>query len=187
MAGLGNIGPRYSRTLHNAGFCLVDYWATQLGLSWKRKELGTIAELMVEGWHWVFFKPSTYMNESGKAVQRCLQEYRLSVDQLLVVVDDADMAVGTLKLAPLGGSRGHNGLRSVATQLMTTHFKRLRIGVGRPPGTMSLADYVLAPCDEGVWNQIEKRAADAVVSLQEWPHKGFDAVMEAINGEKVRE
>jgi PTH1 family peptidyl-tRNA hydrolase len=168
VAGLGNPGRRYERNRHNVGWMVVDELARRHGGSWRGKFSGRLAELRVDGSRVALVKPETYMNESGRSVGAALRFFKLPPERLLVVHDEGDLDLGRLQGRLGGGLAGHNGLRSVAGQLGTPEFLRLRVGVGRPErgDPRSLSDYVLSdfePQDDP--EAIVAQAADAVETI----------------------
>lgn len=144
IVGLGNMGPRYAHNRHNIGFHAVDALAEEYGLSFTRSEKhalvahGTIGDNRV-----ILGKPQTWMNDSGKAVAPLLSYYRIPPERMLVLYDDLDIPLGTLRFRHEGSSGGHRGVQSIIQNIGTQTFPRLRLGVGRPPGRMDPAAYVL--------------------------------------------
>ena len=133
IAGLGNPGPKYQWTRHNAGFLFLDRLAHLEGLSIVRKQFGGLtAEWERKGKRLVLLKPQTFMNLSGRSVMPALQFYKLKPEQLIVVHDEIDLPLGTARLKQGGGHGGQNGLRSIMEQLGRGDFLRLRLGIGRP-------------------------------------------------------
>lgn len=133
IAGLGNPGPKYHWTRHNAGFLFLDRIAHLEGLSITRKQFGGLtAEWTRNGKRLVLLKPQTFMNLSGRSVQPALQFYKVKPEQLIVVHDEIDLPLGTARLKQGGGHGGQNGLRSIMEQLGKGDFLRLRLGIGRP-------------------------------------------------------
>jgi peptidyl-tRNA hydrolase, PTH1 family len=133
IAGLGNPGPKYQWTRHNAGFLFLDRLAHLEGLSITRKQFGGLtAEWERKGKRLVLLKPQTFMNLSGRSVMPALQFYKLKPEQLIVVHDEIDLPLGTARLKQGGGHGGQNGLRSIMEQLGRGDFLRLRLGIGRP-------------------------------------------------------
>ena len=134
IVGLGNPGKQYAQNRHNVGFMVVEALAERHGLRFARKHgKAEVADGPIAGRRVLLAKPQTYVNLSGDAV-RVLQGFtRLEPERILVVCDDLDLPLGTIRLREQGGSGGHNGLKSIAQQLGTTQFPRLRIGIGRPP------------------------------------------------------
>lgn len=148
FVGLGNPGKKYEMTRHNIGFLVLQTFAQQFGftLAPDTKFKGTVAKKKLQFGEVHLLLPATYMNESGQAVKRYMDFYKIPVTVLTVVVDDADLPFGTIRLRPQGSAGGHNGLKSIIAQCGTTHFARLRMGIGRPNRESSLddlADYVL--------------------------------------------
>jgi peptidyl-tRNA hydrolase, PTH1 family len=168
VAGLGNPGREYERTRHNVGWMVLDELARRHGGSWRSKFSGSLAEVRLDGLKLGLLKPETYMNESGRSVGAAARFFKVSPDALLVVHDDVDLEPGRLQARAGGGLAGHNGLRSLAQQLGTQDFLRLRIGVGRPGrgDPRSVSDWVLAAFepDEDV-ESLVSTAADAVETI----------------------
>jgi len=168
VAGLGNPGREYADTRHNVGFMVADELARRHGGSWRSKFSGRLSETRIGDARVALLEPMTYMNLSGGAVGAATRFFKVPPEQLLVVHDEGDFDLGRLQLRLGGGLAGHNGLRSVAQELGTPDFIRLRIGVGRPGrgDRRDLADYVLSrfePDDDA--EAIVGRAADAVEAL----------------------
>jgi PTH1 family peptidyl-tRNA hydrolase len=168
VAGLGNPGREYAGTRHNVGWLVVDELAGRAGGSWRSKFSGQLAEVRLDSSRLALLKPETYMNESGRSIAAAARFFKVSVEAVLVVHDDVDLEEGRLQARLGGGLAGHNGLRSIAHDLGSQDFLRLRIGVGRPGrgDRRSIADFVLAPFDpETDVDGLAGRAADAVESL----------------------
>ena len=149
VAGLGNPGPEYQATRHNAGWLVADELATRHGGSWRSKFSGRLAEVRLGDLRLGLLKPETYMNESGRSISAAARFFKVEPGSLLVVHDDVDLEEGRLQARLGGGLAGHNGLRSIAQTLGSQDFLRLRVGVGRPGrgDRRSVADYVLAEFD----------------------------------------
>ena len=144
IIGLGNPGKEYRHTRHNVGFMLLDLFAEDLKISFSRLQAhALITDAHFEGSKIILAKPQTYMNASGRSVGLLAHFYRIPPSNMIVIVDDIDLPLGSIKLLPGGGSAGHNGMRSIINHIGTHEFPRLRIGVGRPSGRMDPADYVL--------------------------------------------
>ena len=168
VVGLGNPGREYARNRHNVGWMVVDELARRHGGGWRSKFSGQLAEIRLDGHKVALLKPETYMNESGRSVAAAARFFKVDPDAILVVHDESDLDLGRLQARRGGGLAGHNGLRSVAGQLGTSDFLRLRVGVGRPErgDPRPLADYVLSdfePIDDP--DAIVGRAADAIETL----------------------
>lgn len=165
---MGNPGREYARNRHNAGYLVVDELARRHGGSWKSKFSGQLAEIKVGDEKLVLLKPETYMNESGRSVGAAARFFKVEPEDVLVVHDEGDFDLGRLEVKHGGGLAGHNGLRSIAQELGTQDFTRLRIGVGRPErgDPRSLADYVLADFEShDDADALVERAADVVEEL----------------------
>jgi PTH1 family peptidyl-tRNA hydrolase len=145
VIGLGNPGPQYTLSRHNVGFLAVDRLTEALGLVFKAKYQGLTAEGQIAGEKVLFLKPQTFMNLSGRSVKGLAAFYKLAAEDILVLHDDIDLPLGKIRLRQRGGAGGHNGLRSIMSELGTEDFWRFKIGVSRPPEQWDPADYVLAP------------------------------------------
>jgi len=184
--GLGTPGGEYTRTRHNVGFRVVDLLAERAGVSiGKRAELGRAAwvgEARVGGEDVVLAKPRTFMNRSGGAAQALLDAYRATPDDMIVVYDDADLALGRVRVRSEGRAGGHNGIRSLLEVLRTETFPRVKLGVkGIGREDADLADYVLEAFLDDEVALVEpmiERAADAVTVLVA---KGLLQAMNAFN------
>ncbi len=134
IVGLGNPGPKYQWTRHNAGFLFLDRLAHLENISISRKSFSGLAgEWSHKGSRLILLKPQTFMNLSGQSVMQALQFYKLPISQLIVVHDELDLPFGAVRFKQGGGHGGHNGLRSIMEKLGKGDFLRLRIGIGRPP------------------------------------------------------
>ncbi len=146
VAGLGNPGPRYEATRHNAGFMVVDHLAEDLRASyWKDLGGAKVAEVRLGDHDVVLAMPQTFMNRSGSSVALLAVRYDVPVDQIIVVHDDIDLPPASVRAKRGGGHGGHNGLRSLHAKLGSGDYLRVRVGVGRPPGRQDPADFVLEP------------------------------------------
>ena len=143
IAGLGNPGPSYAGNRHNAGFLAADVLAGRAGARFRATRFRAMAAAgHLAGLSTIIAKPVTYMNESGAAVAGISGYHRLGTDRIVVIHDELDLPFGTVRLKRGGGDNGHNGLRSVTSHLGPDYL-RVRIGIGRPPGRMDPAAYVL--------------------------------------------
>ena len=169
IVGLGNPGPQYAGNRHNAGFMVLDLLAARIGGRFKaHKHRADVVEGRVADQRAILTKPKTYMNESGGPVAAICSFFGVPLDHVVVVHDELDLDVGVVRLKFDGGDNGHNGLRSVTKSLGSKDYLRVRIGVGRPPGRMDPAAFVLtdvpAVAREDFRTQLEI-AADAVESV----------------------
>jgi PTH1 family peptidyl-tRNA hydrolase len=182
IVGLGNPGPRYAATRHNAGFFVVDLLAERIGGKFKAHKGRTdVVEGRLGGRPVVLAKPKSYMNESGGPVVAISRFYKVPLERITVVHDDLDLPFGALRLKRGGGDGGHNGLRSLTSALGSREYVRVRVGIGRPPGRQDPADYVLR--EFGVAERKElplvvDRAADAIEALLE---QGLEAAQNQFN------
>jgi PTH1 family peptidyl-tRNA hydrolase len=183
VVGLGNPGDEYARTRHNVGFEVVDLLADRHGGRLRSgKERALAVEVRVGGQRLALARPLTYMNESGAAVQALARRYGVAANRVVVVHDELDLPVGTMRVKAGGGLAGHNGLRSIKAHLHSDEFLRVRIGVGKPTSKERGADHVLSAFSKRERTEIDvmvERAADAVeVILAE----GVDVAMNRFNG-----
>ncbi|MBO2460076.1 aminoacyl-tRNA hydrolase [Actinomadura violacea] len=169
VVGLGNPGPSYAGNRHNAGFMVLDVLAGRAGGRFKaHKARADVLEGRLAGTRVVLAKPRTYMNESGGPVKALRDFYKVPVERLVVVHDELDVPFGALRLKRGGGDNGHNGLRSVTRSLSDKEYLRVRFGVGRPPGRMDAAAFVLKDFSAAERKELElevDRAADAAEAL----------------------
>ena len=169
VVGLGNPGPGYAATRHNAGFMVVDLLAERMGGRFKAHKGGAdVVEGRVAGQRVVLAKPKSFMNLSGGPTVAVQNFYKVPLEQLLVVHDELDIDYGLLRLKRGGGDGGHNGLKSITKSLGSKEYLRVRFGIGRPPGRQDPADYVLKPFSSTEAKELPlnvDRAADAVEAL----------------------
>ena len=181
VVGLGNPGREYERTRHNAGWLVVDELARRHGGSWRSKFSGSLAEVRLGEKRLALLKPETYMNESGRSVSAAARFFKVPAESILVAHDDVDLEPGRLQARRGGGLAGHNGLRSLAQDLGTQDFLRLRIGVGRPArgDPRPVADWVLSPfASEEDVEALVARAADAAEVIA---NEGLEAAQAKFN------
>jgi peptidyl-tRNA hydrolase, PTH1 family len=185
IVGLGNPGKRYERTRHNAGFLAVDRLARRWSLAWATEARFDARSARVdrEGRRVLLVQPQTFMNLSGDAVGRYVTYYRVALDRMLVVVDDADLELGTLRLKPRGSSGGHHGLESIESRLGTREYARLRIGIGRrPEGPREITDYVLGRFEPSEWRGFERVLERSADQMECWMAEGMSVAMNRYNG-----
>ncbi|WP_027501093.1 MULTISPECIES: aminoacyl-tRNA hydrolase [Rhodococcus] len=170
VVGLGNPGPQYERTRHNIGFMVVDALAARerARFTAHKKSGSDAVTLRIAGRQVIVAKPRSYMNLSGKPVAALARFFSVEPANLVVVHDELDLDFGTLRLKLGGGEGGHNGLRSISSAIGTKDYLRARVGIGRPPGRMDPADYVLKPFSSVERKELDlvcEEAADAVELL----------------------
>lgn len=180
IAGLGNPGPEYETTRHNAGFWFVDNLAHRLNVSFNRDRSfnADVAKAKVAGSDVWLIKPQTYMNRSGQSVAALMRFYKLTAEQLLVVHDELDLMPGVIKMKKGGGTGGHNGLKDIQAHLSTSDWWRLRIGIGHPRElnlAQEVADFVLHKPSKEHLSEIEKAI-----------ERGLDVMPQLLSGEVAR-
>jgi PTH1 family peptidyl-tRNA hydrolase len=184
IVGLGNPGADYAKTRHNAGFLLVEKLAAQWQAGWnsERKFAARMAKAERSGKKVLLCEPQTFMNLSGEAVAAVQQFYQLPLGNILVVVDDADLPLGEIRLRPGGGSGGHHGLESVAQHLGSKEYARLRIGIGRKNEARQITGHVLGKFSADENALLEKVLERAAGQLECWLDAGLQKAMNQFNG-----
>ena len=185
IVGLGNPGPKYARTRHNAGFQVVERLAKRWQASWGMDEKfnSRLANAETAGRKVLLCEPETYMNRSGAAVGKVAEYFRVPPGQLLVVVDDADLPLGEIRLRPQGSSGGHHGLESIEQRLGTREYARLRIGIGRTArADREITNHVLGRFsaeEAALLKKVLDRAGDQLAC---WLCEGIAKAMSLFNG-----
>ena len=188
IIGLGNPGPEYAGNRHNAGYLAADVLAARAGVRFRAGKFRAMAaEGRLAGFGVIIVKPLTFMNDSGVAVAGISGYHRMGPGQVVVVHDELDLPFGTIRLKRGGGDNGHNGLRSVTAHLGTREYYRVRIGIGRPPGRMDSAAYVLRDFSAAERKELPfllGRAADAGEALLA---EGLTTAQNAFHGSGLAE
>ena len=183
LIGLGNPGREYAGTRHNFGFMLIDRLAVRLNArGMKVQSKAIVMDARYEDHKIILAKPQTYMNLSGQSVQGLAHYYKIPFTHLMILSDDLDLPFGTIRIRASGGPGGQRGLSSILEKLGTNDIPRMRLGIGRPPGRMDPADYVLHNFSRDDMQDISgilDRAADAAL---EFVLNGLDAAMNKYNG-----
>jgi len=185
IVGLGNPGWEYAKTRHNAGFLLVEKLAQDWKLGWtaEKKFSARLARTERNGRKFILCQPQTFMNASGEAVQGLADYFRLPPQKILLVVDDADLPLGEIRLRKSGSSGGHHGLESVEQHVGTRDFPRLRIGIGRRvDGVRQITNYVLGQFAGDENELLEKILARAAEQIECWADAGIEKAMSQYNG-----
>ena len=186
IVGLGNPGPQYSRNRHNIGFQCVELLGQKQGIALDRMQMraltgsGVIAQAGVRQ-KVLLVKPLTYMNASGEAVAPLARFFRIDPGSILVIHDDLDLASGKLRLRPNGSSGGQNGVRSIIDLVGSQEFARAKVGIGRPPGRMDPADYVLqnfSTDEDTIFTPLRARVVEAALC---WLFEGVEVAMNRFN------
>lgn len=173
IVGLGNIGSKYEKTNHNAGFMVVDDVASRLGVTFKNRGCESdYGEYRNENDKFIFAKPRTFMNDSGKAVKSFMAKFKIKIEDVLVVCDDIDLAPGRVRIRKTGSAGTHNGLKSITNETKSQDFVRLRVGIGSKNEHQDLADFVLS---------VMRMTDEQKQGLS----KAADALEEFIAGEKI--
>ncbi len=182
IVGIGNPDPEYAKTRHNVGFRVLDALAKRLKVSKQEARFrGIYAVAHVGDLKVGLLKPLTYVNLSGQAVSEAVKQLNLPPKQILVVLDDAQLPLGKLRMRPKGSSGGHRGLQSIIDALQMEEIPRLRIGIGSPPEGVDMVTFVLSPFEEDeepVIGEAVERAADAAIV---WATEGINAAMQKFN------
>ena len=171
IVGLGNIGADYDDTRHNVGFDIVDYLAASFETSFKVESLGSVARFKFKSRTFVLLKPSTYMNRSGKAVRYWMQKEKIVKENILVVVDDLNLAFGAQRLRGKGSDGGHNGLKDIDQMTGGNNYARLRVGIGRDFSKGKQVNYVL-----GKWTDEERDKLKKIISFAADTVKSFGTI-----------
>ena len=193
IAGLGNPEARYEGTPHNVGFAVADALAGRAGVGFRAQAAmrAWLADIKLGSCRATLMKPTTYMNASGEAVGHWLRYFKQDLQQLVVVVDDADLPLGRIRIRARGGSGGHNGLRSVIQHVGGENFVRLRLGIGRDAGRGDMISHVLRPFrkeDIAEVAEMVMRAADAVTMIvTEGTERAMNCYNQAVSQEQEME
>lgn len=160
IVGLGNPGKEYTKTRHNLGFQALDYLAEKLDFSFNEKKFnGIYSTIFLNNQKIIFLKPQSYVNLSGEVIKRFIDYFKINIEDVLIIYDDMDLEVGKFKLKAMGGSAGHNGLKSIEDKLQTNEYKRLKIGIAKNKG-IDIVNYVL-----GYFSKKENSLIKSVMEL----------------------
>ena len=182
IVGLGNPGARYAETKHNIGFITVDYLAEKLGIKINKiKHKAIIGEGSIGGEKVLLVKPQTFMNLSGQSVMDIVNFYKVAASNLIVIYDDIDLPVGKVRIRPNGSSGTHNGMRNIIYLVNNQEFPRVRIGVGKQPDYMDLADYVLTRFNNEERPLIEEAIKRSAAAVEEIVKSGINIAMNQYN------
>lgn len=181
IVGLGNIGDEYAGTRHNIGFRVVDAFAQKQGVDWVDKRYGSIARTRVKNAELTLLKPSTYMNLSGQAVRYWAQQEKIPVERILVIVDDLSLPTGKIRMRGSGSDGGHNGLKSIASCMMTQNYARIKFGIGNdfPKGTQ--VDFVLGQFSDEDNRLVDEKLDYVGEMIKSFCLQGLDRTMNQYN------
>lgn len=181
IVGLGNPGQEYKGTRHNIGFMVLEELASRYRVEKQESCFDAIiGHIRVGSEKVLLVKPLTYMNLSGKTVQPLMRWYKLDLNDLMVVYDDMDLPLGTLRIRAEGGNGGHKGLASISARLGSQEFARSRIGIGRPEAGEAV-NWVLGRFTKDEQEQVKKAVNNAADALEKWVQAGIDETMNAYN------
>ena len=179
---LGNPGPEYAHTRHNAGYLVAEYLAAKRDIQLRRRRLRSLFGRGKIGEHdTLIVQPQTFMNDSGDAARRVVQFFKIQQPDLIVVYDDIALDLGVIRLRRDGSDGGHKGIRSIAQHLGTTEIARLRMGVGQSPERMSSRDWVLSDFRASERSAVEEMVATSAAAVECWLDEGIDAAMNKFN------
>ena len=186
IAGLGNPGTGYKDTRHNIGFMVVQTWAKSLNVSLTgRRFRSSYVRTVFREKEIILLCPQTYMNLSGLAVRECAHFFKLESENILVVHDDLDLAIGRIKSAKNGGAGGHKGILSIFESLGTREFSRLKVGIGRPCHDEPVEDFVLRPFYPEHRSLVEKVISLALQACEIFVVEGIGTTMNRINSQDL--
>lgn len=181
VAGLGNIGDEYKNTRHNIGFNILDAWAHASNISFKDKRYGSVATAKHRGRSYILLKPSTFMNLSGNAVNYWLKKEKIPIQNLIVVVDDIALPLGSIRIRPKGGDGGHNGLEHINRILGTSAYSRMRFGIGDHFSPGQQVNHVLGKWNDKELKSLQPRFDLAIEMLQSFGFIGLELTMTKYN------
>ncbi len=182
IVGLGNIGPKYENTRHNIGFRILDTFAKKEDLTFETVKLGDKTIYKLKGRTFIFIKPSTYMNLSGKSVKYWLDKEKVPLENLLVLTDDLNLEFGTFRIKSKGSDGGHNGLKDIQHTLNTTKYNRFRFGISDAFSKGRQVDYVLGEWSEEEEKQLTERIEKAIEAIKSFGLAGMANTMNSFNG-----
>ena len=181
IVGLGNIGEGYKETRHNIGFTILDAMAAASNFSFTDKRYGSVCEIRYKGRDLILLKPSTYMNLSGNAVSYWLKKEKVPLENMLVIVDDIALPLGSIRMRPKGNDGGHNGLAHISTVLATNEYPRIRIGIGNSFSKGAQIDFVLGKWGPEEKKFMEERIEIVIDMIKSFAFTGTELTMTAFN------
>ncbi len=188
IVGLGNPGIEYRSSRHNVGFMVIDQLAKELGIKLSKYQFkALVGSQLQDGDKWIFAKPQTFMNLSGTAVGSLVKFYKVPMEHLMIIHDDIDLPIGTIRIRPKGGSAGQKGVNSIIERLGTQDFPRLRVGIGRPNGQRIAANYVLADFQKSEKALVDELLDKCTEAVKTFIQSGLDIAMNQYNGEIDKE
>lgn len=186
VMGLGNPGRAYKRSRHNLGFLVLDQVAENHQIAVSREGFSSLwGKGAIAGQPVILAKPLTFMNRSGEAVAALTAYFKVSLEQLVVIHDDLDLAFGQIKIVPGGGAGGHRGVRSIQQVLGSSHFARVKLGIGRPRFGETVEDYVLRPWYEDQLEQVQQMVEAGAAAVSAIFSEGLEKAMAKVNASSV--
>ena len=182
IVGLGNIGLEYDNTRHNIGFQILDHLAEKNKVLWETKKLASLSIIKKKGKKFIFIKPTTFMNRSGKAVKYWALQEKVNIENILIVTDDLHLPFGTLRLKGKGSPAGHNGLKDVESELNTPNYARLRFGIGQEKKPFDQVKFVLDNWNNNEQKQIKERIELCNEIIINFVLEGLNSTMNRFNG-----
>lgn len=182
IVGLGNIGNDYVDTRHNIGFKILDAFAKKEELTFKTDKLGDLTTYRFKGRTFIFLKPSTYMNLSGKAVRYWMTKEKIPLENILIITDDLNLPYGTIRIKTKGSDGGHNGLKSIQEQLNTTKYPRFRFGISADFSKGRQVNYVLGKWNEEEMQKMPERIEKSIEIIKSFGTAGVSNTMNSFNG-----
>ncbi len=179
IVGLGNPGKEYEKTRHNIGFMAIDSYCSKKNLSFKKKFNGIYAKDVVNGEEIIFLKPQSFMNLSGDVINKYMNFFKITIDNILIIYDDVDFEIGILKLKPDGSSGGHNGIKNIINKLGTSNFKRIRIGISKHNENM--VNYVLGKFSKDEMKKINEIIDTIIRIIEDYTKLSFENLMNKYN------
>lgn len=182
IVGLGNPEQDYSKTRHNMGFDTINKIAKQSSIQINKTGFdGIYGKGKIYSQDVILLKPQTYMNLSGMSISKLMNFYKIQLQNIIVIYDDMDIDVGLIKLRKKGGPGSHNGMKSVVSELNSTEFTRIRVGIGKPKYKNDMINYVLGHIPNEEWNQLDQATTLASEATYEIIQNGIDAAMNKYN------
>lgn len=182
IVGLGNIGLEYDNTRHNIGFQILDHLAEKNKVLWETKKLASLSIIKKKGKKFIFIKPTTFMNRSGKAVRYWALQEKVNIENILIVTDDLHLPFGTLRLKGKGSPAGHNGLKDVESELNTQNYARLRFGIGQEKKPFDQVKFVLDNWNNNEQKHIKERIELCNEIIINFVLEGLNSTMNRFNG-----
>ncbi len=183
IVGLGNIGNDYENTRHNIGFKILDHFAKKESLTFETQKLGDVTVYKFKGRQFIFLKPSTYMNLSGKAIVYWMTKEKVPLENLLIITDDLNLPFGTIRLKTKGSAGGHNGLKDTQDKLQTNAYNRFRFGISDAFSTGRQVDYVLGEWTVEEEAQLTERLDRSLELIKSFGTAGMNITMNTFNGQ----